>query len=81
MSEADQQHQRIVDATGLVCPAPVNALAAAIDQVELGTDVVLTATDPTSRVDVPVWCRLRRQELRHVEEIDGIFSYHVRRRR
>lgn len=70
-----------VDATGLTCPAPVNELAAAISEVEVGAEVILTATDPTSQVDVPVWCRLRRQELRAVEELPGMWRYHVRRRR
>jgi TusA-related sulfurtransferase len=70
---------RLVDARGLTCPQPVRELAAAIDAVQVGDDLVLEATDPTSRVDVPVWCRLNRHRLRAVEQVDGGWRYLVRR--
>lgn len=58
----------VVDATGLRCPIPVQRLATAVAAIEVGAMVDLLATDPSSRVDVPVWCRLKRHRLRSVEE-------------
>lgn len=58
----------VVDATGLRCPEPVRRLAAGIAEVEAGVTVVLDATDPASRVDVPVWCRLHGHRLIAIDE-------------
>ena len=53
-----------VDATGLSCPLPVIELAKAVGRVDVGSVVRLLATDPAAKVDVPVWCRMQRHELR-----------------
>jgi len=68
-----------VDALGLHCPLPITELAKAIDEVAVGEDVVVIADDPSTRIDVPVWCRMRRQELIGVEELDAYWRYRVRR--
>lgn len=68
-----------VDATGLHCPLPVRALAEAIGAVDVGGLVELTATDPTSRMDVPVWCRLQRHRLQAVTEVEGGWRFRVQR--
>lgn len=68
-----------VDATGLTCPAPVLELARAVATAEVGDVVALTATDPDARVDVPVWCRLRRQRLLAVVELDSGWRFEVQR--
>lgn len=75
----DRAGTRHVDARGLSCPQPVLALAAALDEVDVGGELVLTATDPTSRVDVPVWCRMHRHHLLSVDEHADAWQYHVRR--
>jgi len=66
-----------VDATGVRCPIPVSRLAETIATVEIGTLVALRATDPSSRVDVPVWCRLQRHRLQAVEEQGDGWRYLV----
>ncbi len=53
----------VVDCLGLACPIPVVRLAKAIDQVEVGHVVELLSDDPGAKVDIPVWCRLKDQEL------------------
>jgi TusA-related sulfurtransferase len=70
----------VVDALGLACPVPVINLAKAITEVEVGTEVVVIADDPGAKVDIPVWCRMKRQELvaAHEEE-PGRFRFRVRR--
>ncbi|MFA9429272.1 sulfurtransferase TusA family protein [Egicoccus sp. AB-alg2] len=68
-----------VDATGLSCPMPVIELAKAVKDVEVGQVVLLLATDPAAKVDVPVWCRMQRQQLAGQVEVDGVWRFEVRR--
>lgn len=70
-----------VDATGLACPMPVIELAKAIDGVDVGARVRLLATDPAAKVDVPVWCRMKRQHLRSAVEVEGVWRFVVERAR
>lgn len=77
----DPDVDRVVDARGLACPRPVIDLAAAVDEVAVGALVELWADDPTARVDVPVWCRMRRQRLRALDEVDGALRFRVERLR
>ncbi len=70
---------RVVDSRGLACPRPVIDLAAAVDEVAVGEQVELWADDPTARVDVPVWCRMRRQRLVTVDDVDGALRFRVER--
>jgi tRNA 2-thiouridine synthesizing protein A len=70
----------LVDALGLACPVPVITLAKAIAEVEVGAEVVLLADDPGAKVDIPVWCRMKRQELMATdEEAPGRFRFRIRR--
>lgn len=71
----------VVDARGLACPRPVIDLAAAVDDVAVGEVVELWADDPTARVDVPVWCRMRQQRLAAVDDVDGAMRFRVERLR
>lgn len=50
---------------------PVIELAKVIGEVDVGDVVLLLATDPAARVDVPVWCRMQRHTLRSAEPFDG----------
>jgi tRNA 2-thiouridine synthesizing protein A len=68
-----------VDASGLSCPRPVLELAAAVAEADVGDVIELTATDPTARVDVPVWCRLQRHRLRAVTELGSGWCFTVER--
>jgi TusA-related sulfurtransferase len=69
----------IIDARGKACPVPVIELAKAVAGVAVGDEVDLLADDPGAKVDIPVWCRMKRQELRAVEEADGAWRFRVRR--
>ncbi len=57
-----------VDARGLNCPMPVIELAKALRDAPVGTMARLIANDTTTKVDVPVWCRMQRQQLHTAEE-------------
>jgi TusA-related sulfurtransferase len=70
----------LVDALGKACPVPVIDLARAVAAVDVGGEVVLLADDPGAKVDIPVWCRMKRQELVAVDEDeDGRWRFRVRR--
>jgi tRNA 2-thiouridine synthesizing protein A len=68
MSTTPAPDPLVVDARGLNCPMPVIELAKAVRDVAVGDEVTLLATDSTSRVDVPVWCRMQRQQLIEAHE-------------
>lgn len=61
-----------VDARGLRCPLPVIRLAAAAQNATAGTLVIVLATDPAARHDIPAWCRMRDHELREVTEVGEV---------
>jgi len=71
--------EEVVDARGLSCPMPVLELAKAIGRVEVGARVRLLATDPTAKVDVPIWCRMQRQRLHSQELDDNVWRFEVER--
>jgi tRNA 2-thiouridine synthesizing protein A len=58
-----------VDARGLRCPLPVIRLAQAARNAPAGTRIVVLATDPAARHDIPAWCRMRNCELTEMTEI------------
>jgi TusA-related sulfurtransferase len=53
----------VLDARGLLCPAPVIALARRIREVEVAAEVEVWADDPAARHDIPAWCRMTGQQL------------------
>jgi cysteine desulfurase len=52
----------VIDTLGLDCPVPIIRLAEAIDTVEAGTLIEVLSDDEGAKVDIPVWCRMKRQE-------------------
>ncbi|AEE46320.1 sulfurtransferase TusA family protein [Cellulomonas fimi] len=68
----------LVDARGLRCPAPVIALARAARDAADGTTVVVLATDPAARHDVPAWARMRGHAMGTTEQDeDGVLRLTV----
>lgn len=73
------EYETVFDASGLTCPRPVLMLADGLGQVPVGTTVTLIATDPTSKVDVPVWCRRHRHQLTAIDTDGDVFRFTVTR--
>ena len=48
---------RIVDARGLRCPLPVLKAEKALEALAPGGTLVVLATDPMAKVDIPLFCR------------------------
>lgn len=66
-----------VDARGKACPMPVIELSQAIEEAQVGGRIRLLATDPAAKIDVPVWCRMQRQQLRSAGEDEGVWTFLV----
>jgi tRNA 2-thiouridine synthesizing protein A len=58
-----------IDARGLRCPMPVIRLAAAARDAPAGTRIIVLASDPAARHDIPAWCRMRGHEMSEISEI------------
>ena len=66
---ADPVNPIEVDARGLRCPLPVIRLAEAARDAPAGTRIVVLASDPAARYDIPAWCRMRDHELCEMAEV------------
>jgi tRNA 2-thiouridine synthesizing protein A len=58
-----------VDARGLRCPLPVIRLATAARDAPAGARIIVLASDPAARYDIPAWCRMRDHELSEITEV------------
>ena len=47
----------ILDARGLKCPLPVLKMEKRLAQVPVGYRLVVLATDPMAKIDIPLHCR------------------------
>lgn len=53
----DQVGSFHIDACGLSCPGPIMKLKSAMEKVELGNRLIVTATDPGFARDAEAWCQ------------------------
>ncbi|MFW5878389.1 MAG: sulfurtransferase TusA family protein [Myxococcota bacterium] len=70
---------RVVDVMGEFCPRPVMEIARAIKEIELGEVVLLLATDPGVRLDMPAWCKAMGHELVSIAPAGEAVEVRVRR--
>lgn len=73
----DQQ----VDARGLNCPEPLEALIRAIREAEPGEAVELLSTDPSTEMDIRTWLEKTGHELEEVSQREDADLFRVRKRR
>ena len=72
MNPIEPVNQIEIDARGVRCPLPVIRLAAAARDAPVGTQIIVLATDPAARHDIPAWCRMRNHELQDVTELQDV---------
>jgi NADPH-dependent 2,4-dienoyl-CoA reductase/sulfur reductase-like enzyme/peroxiredoxin family protein/rhodanese-related sulfurtransferase/TusA-related sulfurtransferase len=65
--ETPMKIAKAVDACGLQCPGPILQLKQAVDDVNAGEAVSITATDPGFVADAPAWCNTTGHELVSLE--------------
>lgn len=46
-----------IDARGLKCPLPVLKMEKQLAALPAGADLLVLATDPMARIDIPLYCR------------------------
>jgi TusA-related sulfurtransferase len=59
-----------VDARRLLCPMPVIRLQDAMEALPVGSQVVITCTDPGVKNDIPAWSRINGQTVLDIQEQD-----------
>ena len=69
----------VVDALGKACPLPVIELAKAVAGVTMGEHVVVLSDDAGSKVDIPVWCRMKGHEFLGLADAERGWAFTVRR--
>lgn len=67
------------DAKGQKCPMPVLLATRTMKSLESGQVLLVEATDPGSRSDIPSWARHTGHELLETTDDDGVFRYVVRK--
>jgi tRNA 2-thiouridine synthesizing protein A len=70
---------KVLDLKGLLCPMPVVKIAQAIKEIEIGTVIEATATDPGVMADIPAWARSSGHELVGIEKVEKEFRFTVKR--
>jgi cysteine desulfurase len=69
----------VVDSLGKHCPVPVIDLAQALPNVDVGAEILVLADDPGAKIDIPVWCRMKGQQLLGVDASERGWAFRVRR--
>jgi cysteine desulfurase len=68
-----------IDTLGSRCPVPIIELARQIADVRVGETIVVLSDDDAARVDIPVWCRMKRQEYVGAQPAGRGVAYRIRR--
>jgi len=69
----------VLDTKGLNCPLPVLKTKRALRNVPVGEILTVVATDPASTIDFRHFCATSGHELVDWSEVDGVFTYVIRR--
>jgi len=70
-----------LDTQGLKCPLPVLRARKALKSVEIGSDLIVLATDPAAPKDFKAFCSQTGHDLISILECKGVFTVILRRAR
>jgi TusA-related sulfurtransferase len=70
---------RVLDARGQFCPAPVLRAREAIDHLETGQVLQVIASDPASREDITRWAKRTGHQLLELREEAGELTFLIRK--
>ena len=76
MSEKDTQ---VLDARGLFCPEPVMLLHKKVREIDVGQELTILATDPSTERDIPKFCTFLDHELLEHKQVEGEYHYRIRK--
>ena len=68
-----------LDLKGLLCPIPVVKVAQAFKDLQIGSILQATATDPGVLADIPAWVRTTGNELISIERADKVITFQIKR--
>jgi tRNA 2-thiouridine synthesizing protein A len=66
-----------LDARGLKCPLPVLKMEKRLAELTAGAELIVLATDPMAKVDIPLYCRQHGLELA-IEDAEGELRFTIR---
>lgn len=66
----------IIDARGLKCPLPVLKMEKRLAALPPGATLIVLATDPMARIDIPLYCRQHRHDCT-LSERDGGLQFSI----
>lgn len=72
-------HDAVLDARGLACPLPVLKARKALLGLLPGQRLLVEATDPMARIDIPHFCAEAGHVLLAADQVDGLFRFLVER--
>ncbi|WP_295194344.1 sulfurtransferase TusA family protein [uncultured Brevundimonas sp.] len=67
----------IIDARGHRCPVPSLKLMKAMETAPPGARIVLLATDPMARIDVPFLMSQKGGRVLEIEDTDGLLRFTI----
>lgn len=70
---------KILDASGLLCPEPVMMLHKVMREAVAGNIVEVIATDPSTLRDIPKFCLFLGHELVEQKETDTQYFFYIRK--
>lgn len=62
----------ILDARGLKCPLPVLKMEKRLAQLPAGATLIVRATDPIAKLDIPLYCLQNGHSCAMEPETDGL---------
>ena len=68
----------VLDCLGEFCPMPVIKLAKLVDRSAPGTVIEVLSDDEGAKVDIPVWCRMKKQEFLGREDRGRGWAFYIR---
>ena len=75
----NEQIDKTLDTSGLLCPEPVMMLHKAVKEVAIGELIEVIATDPSTQRDIPKFCLFLGHELVEQKKTDTQYFYYVRK--
>lgn len=66
----------VIDARGLKCPLPVLKLEKQLALLSPANELVVLATDPMAKIDIPLYCRQGGYTCR-VSEAEGVLRFEI----
>ena len=77
---ADIKVDLLLDTKGMICPLPVIKTKKAIDTLQSGQVLEVTATDPRSKSDISAFLKRLGHELLQATEERGAVKFYIRKK-